>query len=161
MNARRGSQGFSMTEALVALSVLNLLGLGFLTGQWQALRAQRDALSSQLAVAMAQDLWHRMQVHPAAWPWYQVKPTDPLPGSLDCQRQACNAMQWASADLQEWRSEWQLRWPQARAEVQTTVGALPVVSFRVSWPNNQATQASLIQPGCPDAQLCWQTEWRL
>ena len=59
-----------LTEALVALSVLNLLGLGFLTGQWQALRAQRDALSSQLAVAMAQDLWHRMQVHPAAWPWY-------------------------------------------------------------------------------------------
>ena len=150
-----------MTEALVALSVLNLLGLGFLGGQWQALRVQREALSSQLAVAMAQDLWHRMQVHPAAWPWYQLQPNDPLSVMADCQRQPCNAMQWAQADLVEWRTEWQQRWPQAKAEVQTQVGTAPKVSFRVTWPSSQTAEATPVQPGCPASQLCWQTEWRL
>jgi Tfp pilus assembly protein PilV len=66
----RRCNGFSMLEAMAALMVLNMLCLGLMAWQLQAMQAQRDALSMQQAVAMAQDLWQRMQVHPGARPLF-------------------------------------------------------------------------------------------
>jgi len=60
------SLGFSTLDALAALMVLNMLCLGILAMQLQALQAQRDALAMQAAVGLAQDLWERMQLFPQA-----------------------------------------------------------------------------------------------
>ena len=103
-------QGFSILEAMAALMVLNLLCLGLMAWQLQAMQAQRQALALQQAVAMAQDLWHRMQVHPGAWQWYQLEMDGATPAG-DCRQAACNAQQWAQADLGEWLNEWRQRLP--------------------------------------------------
>ena len=152
-------QGFSILEALAALMVLNLLCLGLMAWQLQAMQAQRQALAWQQAVAMAQDLWQRMQVHPGAWRWYQLE----LGGTLNsgnCQSQACTAQQWAQADLAEWLTEWQQRLPQARARVQTHVSADPLVQLLLVWPGLSQAPIDNSDPSCPAGHNCWQTSWR-
>lgn len=84
--------GFSVLEAMAALMVLNLMCLGLMAWQLQAMQAQRDALSMQQAVAMAQDLWQRMQVHPGAVAFYQLG-LDEVPNRTDCQSRPCSAAQ--------------------------------------------------------------------
>ena len=153
-------QGFSVLEALAALMVLNLLCLGLLAWQLQAIQAQRQALALQQAVAMAQDLSQRMQVHPGAWPWYQLGLYDtPPPG--DCKATACNAQQWAQADLSEWFFEWQKRLSQARAQVQTTLTGEPTVEVLLAWPGVFDAVNNTNVTSCPSQQNCWQTSWKL
>ena len=57
---------------MAALMVLNMLCLGLMAWQLQAMQAQRDALSMQQAVAMAQDLWQRMQL----FHWVELLPNN-------------------------------------------------------------------------------------
>jgi Tfp pilus assembly protein PilV len=85
----RLSKGFSMLEALTAMMVLSLLCLSLMTLQLQSMQAQRDALSLQQAVAMTTDLSQRMQVHPGAWPWYQLN-LNQVPPNWDCYQQSCS-----------------------------------------------------------------------
>jgi len=155
----RQMQGFSVLEAMAALMVLNLLCLGLMARQLQAMQTQRQALAMQQAVAMAQDLWHRMQVHPGAWPWYQLE-LDAVVTYGDCQSMACNAQQWAQTDLGEWLTEWRQRLPQARARIQTTAGADPLVTLLLAWPGVSEATANTGVPGCPPELNCWQTSWR-
>ena len=82
-------QGFSILEAMAALMVLNLLCLGLMAWQLQAMQAQRQALALQQAVAMAQDLWQRMQVHTGAWQWYQLELDGATPAG-DCSQSLFN-----------------------------------------------------------------------
>ena len=49
-------RGFTTLDALAGVMVLNMLCLGVLAMQMQALQAQRDALAMQAAVGLAQDL---------------------------------------------------------------------------------------------------------
>jgi type IV pilus modification protein PilV len=160
MNSMRcHQQGFSILEALAALMVLNLLCLGLMAWQWQAFQVQRQALAVQQAVAMAQDLSDRMQVHPGAWRWYQLGLNE-SPPSADCNVSACNAQQWAQADMSQWLSEWRQRLPQARAQVQTMLSDQPQVELLLVWPG----VSDNTNPGvanCPPAQNCWSTTWRL
>jgi len=159
MIGRRRMQGFSILEALAALMVLNLLCLGLMAWQLQAMQAQRQALAWQQAVAMAQDLWQRMQVHPGAWRWYQLE----LDASLNrgnCQSQPCTAQQWAQADLAEWLTEWKQRLPKARARVQTQASADPQVQLLLVWPGLSPASSDSSDPSCPPAHNCWQTAWR-
>ncbi len=153
-------QGFSVLEALAALMVLNLLCVGLMGWQLQAFQAQRQALSLQHAVAMAQDLSQRMQVHPGAWRWYQLGLYD-SPSTGDCKLLACNAQQWAQADLSEWLAEWRQRLPQARAQVQTAVSGEPRVDLLLAWPGVSDASFSASVPDCPPRYNCWQTSWRL
>lgn len=151
--------GFSLLEAMAALMVLNLLCLGLMAWQLQAMQAQRDTLSSQQAVAMAQDLWQRMQVHVDAAPWYQLG-LDSIPTEQDCHTHPCSAAQWAQADLADWWLELRRRLPQARANLTTSPDASQVRLLLV-WPGSSATPPSATLDSCPSAHRCWQTEWRL
>jgi type IV pilus modification protein PilV len=151
--------GFSLLEAMAALMVLNMLCLGLMAWQLQAMQAQRDALSMQQAVAMAQDLWQRMQVHPAAAPYYQLD-LDSVPTAMDCQSQACNAAQWAQSDIADWWLELRQRLPQARASLTTNQGTSDVQLMLV-WPSSSTTPVPEASDMCPLAHRCWQTTWRL
>lgn len=71
--------GFSTLEALAALMLLNLLCVGMLNLQMQALQAQRDARAIQTAIALAQDLWERMRINPQAALSYQLVLAKPFP----------------------------------------------------------------------------------
>ena len=153
------NHGFSTLEALAALMVLNLLLIGLFSRQLQAWQAQREALALQNTVEMAQDLWHRMQVHPAAWQWYQLEMDGATPAG-DCRQAACNAQQWAQADLGEWLNEWRQRLPQARARLQTTPGSDPVVDLLLAWPGVSEPISPVGIPDCPPSHNCWQTSWR-
>jgi type IV pilus modification protein PilV len=159
MMQQRDLQGFSILEALAALMVLNLLCLGLMAWQLQAMQAQRQALAWQQAVAMAQDLWQRMQVHPGAWRWYQLDLDQVLPGG-NCQAQPCTAQQWAQADLAEWLTEWRQRLPLARARVQTQWNAEPQVQLLLVWPGLSLTILDSTGTVCPSGYNCWQTSWR-
>ena len=151
--------GFSILEALAALMVLNLLCLGLMAWQLQAMQAQRQALALQQAVAMAQDLWQRMQVHPGAWQWYQLELDGATPAG-DCRQSACNAQQWAQADLGEWLNEWRQRLPQARARLQTTPGANPQSKLMLVWPGVSEPSSPASVPDCPESYNCWQSSWQ-
>lgn len=161
MTLVRGKQrGFSVLEALAALMVLNLLCLGLMAWQWQAFQAQRQALALQQAVAMAQDLFDRIQVHPGAWRWYQLGLNE-SPLQVDCKALACNAQQWAQADLSEWLNEWQQRLPQARAQVQTMLTDQPRVELLLVWPGVSDNTNKAMVTNCPPEQNCWSTTWEL
>ena len=71
--------------------VLNMLCLGVLALQLQALQAQRDALAMQAAVGLAQDLWERMQLFPQASLSYQLQLGQIAP-MTDCKNQAQSFM---------------------------------------------------------------------
>ena len=156
-------KGFSSLEALCALMVLNLLGLGLLQWQWQALQAQRDALAFQNAGGLAQDLWQRMQLNPSAASSYQLALSDVAQGP-DCQTQACNASQWAQADLAAWQQELQLRIPGAKAQLETlpaNVNLPANVSLTLVWPSKATPNLLPSNQSCPERHRCWQTTWPL
>lgn len=155
-------QGFSTLEALCALMVLNLLGLGLLQWQWQALQAQQDAMAFQNAMGLAQDLWQRMQLNPSAASSYQMTMGDVAQGP-DCHTQACLPHQWALADLTEWQQQLQLRMPGAQAQLETqltsTASPSATVSLTLVWPSKATPSADA--PSCPAQHRCWQTTWPL
>ena len=153
------SKGFSLLEALAAMMVLSLLCLSLMSLQLQSMQAQRDALSLQQALAMAQDLSQRMQVHPGAWPWYQMNWED-RPSSLDCQQQSCNAQQWAQSDMADWWTELRQRMPLAKARIQTISTGEPKVDVMLAWPSATLSENPDQSTQCPVSYRCWSTSWR-
>jgi len=155
----RLSKGFSMLEALTAMMVLSLLCLSLMTLQLQSMQAQRDALSLQQAVAMTTDLSQRMQVHPDAWPWYQLN-LNQVPPNWDCYQQSCSAQQWAQSDLADWWTELRERLPLARASIQTNTSGTPKVDVQLVWPSSSQNESPYSSVDCPVSYRCWQTSWR-
>jgi type IV pilus modification protein PilV len=156
----RKRTGYSTLDALAGLMVLNLLCLGVLAMQWQALQAHRDAWALQTAVALSQDLWERMQINPQAAQSYQLQLGQTAPAT-QCQSQACTPTQWALADLYAWQNAVQLRLPGAKTQLNTVSSSQ--VQLLLAWPVD-ALSASLYQPadqGCPTRFRCWKTSWNL
>ena len=153
------SRGFSTLDALAALMVLNMLCLGVLAMQLQALQAQRDALGMQAAVSLAQDLWERMQLFPQASMYYQLQLGQVTP-KTDCTSQACTPSQWAQSDLSAWQAAVQLRLPGAQTELVTNTSAK--VQLLLAWPVNPTLDIEAASPStCPSHHRCWQTSWSL
>jgi len=152
--------GFATLDALAALMILNLLCLAVLAGQWQALQAQRDALAMQTAVALAQDLWERMQINPQATLAYQLQLGQNVP-TVDCQTRACNLTNWAQADLAAWLGTVKFRLPGAQAQLLTNSQAQ--VQLLLAWPVNDLSinLAGAVIQECPAQHRCWQTRWTL
>ena len=153
------AKGFSTLEALCALMLLNLLGMGLLLWQWQALQAQQDAMAYQNAVELSHDLWQRMQLNASAASHYQLGLNDQAPVT-DCQAQACSPAQWAQADLAAWQGELQLRIPGAKAQLETL--ATGKVQLALVWPSQLSDSSSndSVRP-CPTTYRCWQTTWSM
>jgi len=161
MNARlRQLAGFSTLEALAALMLVNLLCLGSLAMQLQALQTQRDALALQNAVALAQDLWERMRINPQAAQTYQLRPGQTT-STVDCQSKACNASAWAQSDLAAWQTMVQLRLPGALTQLNTN--SLSQVQLWIAWPlkDDALTPSEVPGSDCPARHRCWQTRWTL
>ena len=158
--ASRRLTGFATLDALAALMVLNLLCLAVLAGQWQALQAQRDALAMQTAVALAQDLWERMQINPQAALAYQLQLGQTVP-AVDCQTRACDLANWAQADLAAWLGTVKLRLP--GAQIQLLTNSQAQVQLLLAWPVNDLSLslAGAVIPPCPAQHRCWQTRWTL
>jgi len=153
------SSGFSTLDALAGLMVLNMLCLGVLAMQLQALQAQRDALAMQSAVGLAQDLWERMQLFPQASMSYQLQLGQVAPNT-DCKRQACTPNQWAQSDLSAWQAAVQLRLHGAQTQLVTNASAK--VQLLLAWPDNSTADPSATVPtACPSRYRCWQTSWSL
>lgn len=155
----KSAPGFSTMEALCALMLLNLLGVGLLLWQWQAMQAQKEALAFRNAVDMAQELWQRMQINPSAVGNYQLGLYEQAP-SWDCHSQACSPAQWARADLAEWQHELQVRIPGAKAQLETK--ATSTFSLTLIWPSAlQNLTPNPADPACPENHRCWQTTWAM
>ncbi len=152
--------GFSTLEALAALVVLNLLCLGVLASQLQALQIQRDAVALQTAVALAQDLWERMHINPQAALTYQLQRGQSTT-AIDCQAQACAASAWAQADLAAWQATVQLRLPGAQTQLVTN--SLSQVELLLAWPVKDVSLNLISNSSseCPSGYRCWQTRWTL
>ena len=150
-----------MLEAMAALMVLNLLALGVLFGQFQAMQAQRDALAIHNAVELTQDLWHRIRLNPHGLMHYQWQGSI-APAGPDCQSMACNEAQWAQSDLGAWWREVQLRIPGAQVLVSTTAVPAPQVRVQLHWPLAYAanTVADQALSDCPAQWRCWESRWR-
>jgi Tfp pilus assembly protein PilV len=150
---------FSTLDALAALMVLNMLCLGVLAMQLQALQAQRDALAMQAAVGLAQDLWERMQLFPQASASYQLQLGQVVPPT-NCQSQACTPSQWVLSDLSAWQAAVQLRLPGAQTQLVST--GPNNVQLLLAWPINAALDIGSTSPSaCPSRHRCWQTSWSL
>ena len=153
------SRGFSTLDALAGVMVLNMLCLGVLAMQMQALQAQRDALAMQAAVGLAQELWERMQLFPQASMSYQLQLGQIAPNT-DCKSQACTPSQWAQADLSAWQAAVQLRLPGAKTQLVTNASAKVQLLF--AWPDNSTQDLGATAPtACPNRHRCWQTSWSL
>ena len=153
------SLGFSTLDALAGLMVLNMLCLGGLAMQLQALQAQRDALAMQAAVGLAQDLWERMQIFPQASMSYQLQLGQVTPNT-DCKNQACTPSRWAQADLSAWQAAVQLRLPGAKTQLVTNASAK--VQLLLAWPDNStADPGANVPTDCPSRYRCWQTSWSI
>jgi type IV pilus modification protein PilV len=152
-------RGFSTLDALAGLMVLNMLCLGVLAMQLQALQAQRDALAMQAAVGLAQDLWVRMQLFPQAAMSYQLKMGQVAPDT-DCKNQACTPSQWAQSDLSAWQAAVQVRLPGAQTQLVTTMSN--TVQLLLAWPDNSTPELGVTMPSaCPSRHRCWESSWSL
>ena len=155
----RPSAGFATLDALAALILLNTLCLGVLAGQWQALQAQRDALAQHAAVALAQDLWERMQINSQAALAYQLQLGQTVP-TIDCQSHACSLTDWAQSDLAAWLNTVKLRLPGAQTQLLTNGQAQ--VQLLLAWPvSDLSSQGASQLADCPARHRCWQTGWTL
>ena len=153
------SRGFSTLDALAGVMVLNMLCLGVLAMQMQALQAQRDALAMQAAVGLAQELWERMQLFPQASMSYQLQLGQIAPNT-DCKSQACTPSQWAQSDLSAWQAAVQLRLPGAQTQLVTN--AFAKVQLLFAWPDSSTPDPGATVPtACPNRHRCWQTSWSL
>ena len=152
-------RGFFTLDALAGLMVLNMLCLGVLAMQLQALQAQRDALAMQAAVGLAQDLWERMQLFPQASISYQLQLGQVVPAT-NCKSQACTPSQWAMSDLSTWQAAVQVRLPGAQTQLVST--GHNNVQLLLAWPINTALDIGSTMPSaCPSRHRCWQTSWSL
>ena len=146
------SRGFSTFDALAGVMVLNMLCLGVLAMQLQALQAQRDALAMQAAVGLAQDLWERMQLFPHASMSYQLQLGQVAPNT-DCKSQACMPSQWAQSDLAVWQAAVQLRLPGAKTQL--VINASAKVQLLLAWPDNSTPDPGASVPtACPSRYRC-------
>lgn len=103
----RHCSGFSLTEVLIALLIINTGMLGALAGYTQVLKWTFDATQRTLAVAAAADLTSVLHHFPAAA--ISAQRLEPQP---DTNMHVCNAGSICSsfAFLTYWQTLWQQQW---------------------------------------------------
>jgi Tfp pilus assembly protein PilV len=154
------TSGFSTLESLAALLVLNLLLISLFSSQLLAWQAQRETLAADNTVELAQDLWHRMQLNSEGLSSYQMGWED-KPITQDCLSKACNANDWAKADLADWHIALQQRMPGAKAKLLTQTTFPAYVDLILAWPSTSLiTTADDTPADCPAQHRCWQTRWQ-
>ena len=150
----RLQHGFTLTEVLVTLLVLNIGLLGVLAGQTLALKQVRDAIYRTQAVALSSALLNEVQSNRAlaALIGPRLHLQSELPVAPACSLTVtCTDSQLAAMQLQQWfsalKSDSRITLPDAEFCLQQLAG---VLSLNVSWRSAsraKAGQVAACQPG--------------
>lgn len=147
----RLQHGFTLTEVLVTLLVLNIGLLGVLAAQTLALKQVRDATYRTQALALGNALVQEMQSNSALANVIgtRLHLQSEIPAAPECSpTQPCTAGQVAAVQLQQWfellKPEAGAPLPEAEFCLQQSAGA---VSLAVSWRSVSQTQQGRAQ-GC-------------
>ena len=109
-------RGWVLWDALLALCVLGIGLWGAFLSATQALQAQRESSAWAQAVQLSDDLIARMAINREGLSAYQLALGE-TPATVDCSSTACNATQWAKADLARWKKRVQSELPQGDAQL--------------------------------------------
>jgi Tfp pilus assembly protein PilV len=112
-------RGWVLWDALLALCVLGVGVWGLFLSAAQALQEQRESSAWAQAVHLSDDLIARIAINREGLSAYQLALGE-TPASLDCSSTACNATQWAQADVARWKRRVQTELPQGDAQLLTT-----------------------------------------
>lgn len=155
---RGGVTGWVLWDALLSMLVLGSALLGLLLSAVQALQEQRDSRAWAQAVHLADDLIARMAINREGLPDYLLALGD-TPAPVDCASTACDATQWAHADLATWVRRVQQELPQGEAQI---LGTPTDARQRLVWLSWSATSPApwlpaalgAQVPACPEARRC-------
>lgn len=109
---RRGEEGGSLIEALVAMLVLALGVMGMAAVQTRTLTTTRTTQLRAVALHAIDDLRDRMQANaerhrilPSSTNPYLTSWDDPVVSTTDCRSLACDSAQLAAFDIAQWKAD--------------------------------------------------------
>jgi type IV pilus assembly protein PilV len=140
----RHSQGFALTEVLVAAALLVVGLLGQLAVLAAAIRTEREAAQLATAATLAADIGERIRANPGAAPGYALDP-EALPATgTDCALATPqDAATRSTCDLDEWQREVVAALPGAGIEIITAAGAGSVLcTITIRWSTQDAGGAA-------------------
>ncbi len=157
-------QGFTLIEVLIAFIILSLGLLGAIALQAKAKQASFDAMQRSAAIALGNDIIHRMRANDTATfsALYsgQFHSQSALGKVSSCYQATCSPQQIAAPDKQQWVRAIQARentgaLDEARVCIKATAvsGGLPSeynIEVIVSWRGRQEFKASAenLKTGC-------------
>lgn len=104
----RVAQGLGMLEFVVALAIFATVVVAVLSAQLTGKQLQHEALQRTVALALGEEILHRLQANPGRVADYLVEEfgdaLNPLPEpDVDCRASTCSATELAEFDLWQWQ----------------------------------------------------------
>ena len=137
---RRGSNGFTMLETLVALLILSVGLLGALRLALATTRTHQQAGYRLRAATLASDMVERIRLNRAGRDGYTARSFNNNCNTDSRQGRSCSPAELAAHDLFEWRREIDASLPGGVGiVVSTSHETLPRLLVSVEWRVGQAT----------------------
>ena len=143
------ARGFTLVEALIALTVLSLGLLGAAATLLDSMQLQSQSLRQIAAVDLARDMSERIRANPGAAPNYATA-SETIPATSDpCDTPGCDAGQLAAADLAHFAQAADALLPRggsATVEFAPATGAVPLDLFVISlrWQDPRSDDAQTV-----------------
>lgn len=159
-------RGFMLMEVLVAMLLASVAVLALAGSHASALRLTRMSQHQVQAAQLAADLAERLRANPAggvadgsaspyqwmqSWTAQQSDALDPMSGACDGAAALCSPVQFAQADMAQWRSLLRRSLPSAAAWVQVDADST-LVQVWVAWRDAlplSADELALGAHACP------------
>lgn len=146
-----------MSIGAASTLLLSCLGLApLMLSAAQALRWERDSLAQGQSVLLAQDLSHRLHLNAMAALSYQLT-WGQQPPAVNCRNTPCSRVDWAQADLSQWRTQVGQVLPEGDAWLQGVAGTSPMRWLVVAWSSGAGVEARPSTPipmTCPEGKRC-------
>lgn len=130
------SQGMTLVEVLIALTLITVLSTGFMVASLQALRVSEEVRIREAALLLVRDGAERLRIHQLTWAQTQtLSGVAPQSTSVrDCYRHTCTPKQLAVADWQQLIHRMHRQLPEAQLHLQPACGNGGAVScLWVTW----------------------------
>ncbi len=130
------TDGFTLTEVLVALVVMAVGMLGIAALYVEGLRAGRTSVYRVTAVTLAADMADRIRANPSAGASYAG--TGPGSDNGCVNGGTCNAMEMAQDDWYRWLQDVHSRLPEGTTASITVTDIAPLVQYDITlnWPES-------------------------
>lgn len=142
MQNKKGSQGFSLLEVLIALFVLSIGLLGLAALQTTSYKFNHQSYQRTQATTLLYDMVDRIRAN-ATGNYTQALTAGPITAT-DCTSTSCDANNMATFDLSQWVDGISTNLAGGQGAVATS-GALNRFVLTISWVENGVTKSQKLE----------------